>query len=219
MPVREIVDCLDAACNTGKIRYYGCSNWKLGRIKEAAAYAKTKGSRGFVVNQLMHSLADINYHRLPDKTFVLMDEETAAYQAETGLNAMAYMSIAKAYFTRRHQGEKLPESVTSVYGNESNERIYARALDAVNAGRHSFMDLSLMYLMAESRFPVIPIASFDTPEQLVEGLCLLGQAPPDGTARGAGPVEAIRLPGLNRFPQSPGGKPARLPGRTRKRPP
>ncbi|HOX11624.1 MAG TPA: aldo/keto reductase [Spirochaetia bacterium] len=170
VPVSDIVDCLDRARERGKIRWYGCSNWKLGRIREAAAYAAGKGSPGFVVNQLMLSLADINFHNLPDKTFVLMDRETAEYHAETGLNVMAYMSIAKAYFTRRHQGEKLPESVTSVYGSESNDRIYERARAAVDAGEYTFMDLSLMYLMAETRFPTVPIASFDTPEQLEEGL-------------------------------------------------
>ena len=170
VPVADIVDCLDRARESGKIRWYGCSNWKLARIRKAADYAKKKGSPGFVVNQLMMSLADINFHMLPDKTFVLMDGETADYHAEAGLNAMAYMSIAKAYFTRRHQGERLPESVSSVYGNSSNDRIYERAKAVVDAGEYTFMDLSLLYLMAERRFPTVPIASFDTPEQLIEGL-------------------------------------------------
>lgn len=170
VPVRDIVDCLDAACEQGKILYYGCSNWTLNRVKEAAAYAKAKGSKGFVVNQLMLSLADINFFNLQDKTFVLMDEETAEYQRASGLNAMAYMSIAKAYFTRKYMGEKLPESVLAVYDNESNGKIYERALKSVEKGDYTFMDLSLMYLMSEKRFPTIPIASFDTPSQLVEGL-------------------------------------------------
>ena len=170
VPVGAIIDCLDEACRQGKIRYYGCSNWKLPRIREAAAYAAAKGSAGFVVNQLMLSLADINFYNLPDKTFVLMDGETMDYQASTGMNAMAYMSIAKAYFTRRHQGEDLPEGVSSVYGSPSNDAIYRKALPTVEGGQYSFMDLSLLYLMAEPRFPTVPIASFDTPAQLVEGM-------------------------------------------------
>lgn len=170
VPVEDIVDCLDDACSQGKIRYYGCSNWTLPRIKEAAAYAKAKGSAGFVVNQLMLSLADINFFNLPDKTFVLMDEETADYQGATGMNAMAYMSIAKGYFARRYMGEALPASVTSVYGNESNDKIYEIARAVVEGGGYTFMDLSFMCLMAEKRFPTIPIASFDTPEQLELGL-------------------------------------------------
>lgn len=180
IPVSDIVDCLDRARERGKIRWYGCSNWKLGRIREAADYAKRKGAPGFVVNQLMLSLADINFQGLPDKTFVVMDGPTADYHSESGLNAMAYMSIAKAYFTRRHAGERLPESVTSVYGNASNDRIYERTRNSVEAGEYTFMDISLLYLMAERRFPTVPIASFDTPEQLAEGLsCWDKPAPMD----------------------------------------
>lgn len=170
VPVQEIIDALDNSVKEGKIRYYGCSNWDLDRIKEAAAYATKKGSKGFVTNQLMLSLADINFYNLPDKSFVLMDEETHAYQKETGMNAMAYMSIAKAFFTRKYAGEKLPESVASVYENASNTKIYELAKKVVDSGEYSFMDLSLLYFMAEKNFPLIPIASFDTPEQLQEGL-------------------------------------------------
>lgn len=170
VPVADIIDYLDRAVSEGKIRYYGCSNWKLSRIKDAAAYAKGKGSKGFVVNQLMWSLADVNFHNLPDKTFVLMDRETHDYHRETGLNAMAYMSIAKAYFTRKFSGENLPESVTSVYDSESNSKIYKTAIEAVKNGEYSYVNLSLMYIMAEKGFPSIPIASFDTPEQMIVGL-------------------------------------------------
>lgn len=170
VPVEKIIDYLDTACDQGKIRYYGCSNWKLSRIKEAAAYAKKKGSKGFVVNQLMWSLADINFDYLPDKSFALMDDETFAYHKKSGMNAMAYMSIAKAYFTRTYNGEDLPESITSVYDNPSNRKIYQKALEVVKSGEYSFIDISLMYLMNQKQFPTVPIASFDTPQQMISGL-------------------------------------------------
>jgi len=170
VPVEQIIDCLDDAVKSGKIRYYGCSNWKLPRIKEAQSYAVEKGSPGFICNQLMWSLADVNFHNLPDKTFILMDKETHDYHTETGMNVMAYMSIAKAYFTRRFAGENLPESVTSVYESSSNDKIYEAATEAVKSGDYSFIDLSFMYIMAERNFPAVPIASFDTPGQLVSGL-------------------------------------------------
>lgn len=178
VPVSEIIDYLDEATKEGKIRYYGCSNWTLKRIKEASAYARSKRSTGFVVNQLMWSLADINFNNLTDKTFVLMDKESMDYHHERNLCAMAYMSIAKGYFTRRHQGESLPESVTSVYENESNDRIYEAALRFVNDGEYTFMDLAFMYIIYESLFTAIPIASFDTPGQLVDGLSCLDKEPP-----------------------------------------
>lgn len=170
VPVEQIIDCLDDEVKSGKIRYYGCSNWKLPRIREAQDYAEGKGSPGFVCNQLMWSLADVNFNNLPDKTFVLMDKETHDFHTASGMNVMAYMSIAKAYFTRRLGGENLPESVTSVYGSKSNDSIFEAGKKLVEQGDYTFIDLSFMYIMSETGFPSVPIASFDTPEQLRTGL-------------------------------------------------
>lgn len=178
VPVSQIIDCLDDVVKAGKIRYYGCSNWGLPRIKEAQAYAKEKGSPGFVCNQLMWSLADINFNNLPDKTFILMDKETHDYHSSSGMNVMAYMSIAKAYFTRRLKGEQLPESVTSVYENNSNDQIFGAGRKMVEQGDYSFIDLSFMYIMGETGFPSVPIASFDTPEQLKLGIQSLEKKKP-----------------------------------------
>ncbi len=170
VPVSEIIDYLDSAQKQGKIRYYGCSNWSQARIREAAEYAKQTGRQGFVANQLMWSLADVNFYNLPDKTFILMDQETHDYHAETGMNVMAYMSIAKGYFERRYAGEKLPSSVTEVYNSPTNDQIYERCLDMVKNGEYSFMDLSFMYIMGETAFLSVPIASFDNEAQLETGL-------------------------------------------------
>jgi len=176
IPVAVIMECLDKARRVGKIRHYGCSNWSLSRIKEAQAYAEINGLEGFVCNQLMWSLADINFDGLPDKTFIRMDEETRAYSAQTGMNTMAYMSIAKGYFTRRAAGEQLPTSVTDAYDNPSNDAIFERLKSAVAQGEYTYMDLAFMYSMAEQTFPAVPIASFDNMEQLNE--CLSGLKKP-----------------------------------------
>lgn len=170
VPVSDILDCLDSAQRQGKIRHYGCSNWSLRRVREAAAYAGQKGIQGFISNQLMWSLADINFDHLPDKTFILMDRDTHDYHARTGMNAMAYMSIAKGYFARRYNGEDLPESVTSVYGSTTNDNIYEMIAGLAAQSGYTCMDLSFMYIMAEEAFPSVPIASFDNPAQMEEGL-------------------------------------------------
>ncbi len=179
-PVAEIMECLDDARKAGKIRYYGCSNWALPRIKEAQAYCKAHGLQGFSCNQLMWSLADVNFYNLADKTFILMDEETRAYHAETGMNVMAYMSIAKGYFARRAAGENLPASVTDVYASPSSDAIYKLAKSVVEQGKYTYMDLSYMYIMAEKLFPSVPIASFDNMDHLNQCLdCLEKSIPED----------------------------------------
>ncbi len=170
VPVAEIIDTLDDAVKAGKIRYYGCSNWSLNRIKEAAGYARRKGSKGFVCNQLLISLADVNFYGMKDKTLVCMDKETHNYMAQEKMNAMAFMSIAKGYFTRRRNGENLPASVTDVYQNVINDVIYDIGCAVEDKKDYSLMDLSLMFVLSDKDIPTTPIASFDTPKQLEDGL-------------------------------------------------
>ena len=166
--VAEIMECLDSLRKAGKIRYYGCSNWALPRIREAQAYCMEHGLQGFSCNQLMWSLPDINFYNLEDKTFILMDEETHQYHADTGLNVMAYMSVAKGYLARRAAGEKLPSGVSNVYTNPSNDAIFEYVQAIAQEGKYSYMDLTYMYIMAEKAFPAVPIASFDNPAHLQE---------------------------------------------------
>lgn len=189
IPVGQIIDCLDTCVAQGKIRYYGCSNWQLSRIQEAAAYAKQKGSKGFTVNQLMWSLADINHHRIPDSTFVPMDKATYAYQKETGLNAMAYMSLAKAFFTRKAAGAELSALVSDVYENRTNTLIFERARKIVASGACSFIDLSLLYLMGIVDMPVIPVAAFRTMSQFRDGMQVLGRQIPAEQIRGLSEIK------------------------------
>ena len=39
-PVEEIIDTLEAQVQAGKIRYFGCSNWRLERIQAAQLYSR-----------------------------------------------------------------------------------------------------------------------------------------------------------------------------------
>lgn len=169
IPVVEILSCLERARKAGKIRYYGCSNWTLARIQEAQKVAEQEGFQGFTCNQLMWSLADIHFDGLTDKTFVLMDKPTYEYHAETGLNVMAYMSVAKGYFMRRSAGEDLPASVRDVYDNPGNEKIFKHMTEYKNDPLVTPLNLSLSYLMFHP-FPSVPIASFDDKKQLEDAM-------------------------------------------------
>jgi aryl-alcohol dehydrogenase-like predicted oxidoreductase len=167
--VEEIIDFLDTQVAKGKIRFYGCSNWALSRIKEAAAYAAKKGSAGFVCNQLMRSLADIRWDNIPDKTTVCMDADTYTYHKESGLNAMAFTSIAHGYFSRLEKSTELPSGVSAVYDCPENRHIYEMLLDISRSTGLSITDLTYMYFDAQP-FPAIPIASFSSDSQLLDAL-------------------------------------------------
>ncbi len=75
-PVAEILHTLNEQGERGKIRYFGCSNWRLDRIQAAQDYAAEHGIRGFAGNQLMWSLAVPNHAALFDPAMVTMDAVT-----------------------------------------------------------------------------------------------------------------------------------------------
>lgn len=169
VPVAEIIDSLEELKKQGKIRYYGCSNWTLSRIQEAQAYAKQKNMTGFVCNQTLFSLADVNVHNMADKTLVVLDKEAYEYHEKSKMNLVAYMSIAKGYFTHRLQGRALSDAQKGRYDNPVNDAIYNKLIEISKKSDLTILDLSLKYVMMQ-KFPSVPLVSFSSERQLKEAM-------------------------------------------------
>ena len=73
-PAGEIVETLNGQVIAGKVRWFGCSNWRAPRIREAQAYAAGHGLRGFVADQMMWSAAVVDPQAIADRTIVVMDD-------------------------------------------------------------------------------------------------------------------------------------------------
>jgi aryl-alcohol dehydrogenase-like predicted oxidoreductase len=169
VPVTEILGMLEEFRNQGKLRRYGCSNWKLERIQAADREARRLGYEGFISNQLLWSIADINTAGIGDKTMVAMDGETFAYHAASGKSVMAYTSACGGYFAKKRRGLPLSPDLETLYGGPSNDALLARlpAWEAeLGAAAASIV---LAYIMA-APFPAVPIASFSSLAQLDQGL-------------------------------------------------
>jgi aryl-alcohol dehydrogenase-like predicted oxidoreductase len=93
-PTGEIVETLAAQVQAGKIRYYGCSNWRVERIATANQYAAAHGLPPLVANQMLWNVAKLNAKALSDATMVAMDGELYRYHEATGLAAIPYSSQA-----------------------------------------------------------------------------------------------------------------------------
>lgn len=176
VPVQVIIDALEKEVKAGKIRYYACSNWTVRRIIEANAYAASIGSRGFVVNQLMFSLADIAKEKLEDQTLEIMDKETYEFHKSSGMSAMAYTSLAKGYFSKRAEGK--PLTTPEVYDLETNDRLFEYLKTVVSQGEYNYTDLAFLYQTGIKDFTCIPISSFRTEQQLNEGLAAMDKELP-----------------------------------------
>lgn len=165
IPVAELLGMLEEQRKRGKIRWYGCSNWTLPRLKEADEYAKERNIPGFVCNQLMWSLAAINREGVTDPTLVMMDGDTWQYHRRTGKNVMAYTSVAQGYLSKRIRGEEIRPQLRAQYENEQNEQI----LKLLREWGLPVSEISLAYLMQQV-FATVPIVTFRTQQQLQEGM-------------------------------------------------
>jgi len=170
-PVADILETLNEQVAAGKIRYLGCSNWKIQRIREAMQYASEHGLKCFVGNQMMWSLAVPNIDALVDKTIVIMDKEGMEFHKETHLAAIPYSSQAKGFFTKMSKGNvtQLNEGIKETYYNEENMRRLKRVQKLADDLSRSVTETALSYLISQP-FTTIPIVGCRTVEQLTDSL-------------------------------------------------
>ena len=127
-PVGEILEALEEEVSRGNIRYYGCSNWSLSRVKEAADYAAAHGLQGFSCNQIMFTLAEVD-ERVPGETQMLvLDREYYQYHKETQLGLMAFMCQAGGYFTKKAAGRPVSRNQERMYPEKRNEKLLRKLM-------------------------------------------------------------------------------------------
>ena len=166
-PVSEILETLAGQVQAGKIRYFGCSNWKTGRIREAQAYAAAHGLPGFSGNQMMWSLAAADPSRLGDKTMVLMDPDMWRYHLESGLAAIPYTSQAGGFFTKL--AENRMTNTASPYNTPQNQARLERIRQLMAQTGLSITQIVLGYLRSQP-FTTVPIVGPKSIEQLQDCL-------------------------------------------------
>ena len=170
LPVAEILGYLNEFAAEGKIRYFGCSNWKPNRIREALNYAKSHQLKGFVGNQAMWSLASVSPNGLTDPTLVPMDEITFHLHIETGLAAVPYSSQANGYFNKlAAPGTVLNESLRRTYDNPVNRGRLERIKALCGELSLSTTQIVLGYLLSQP-FTTIPVVGCHTVEQLRDSM-------------------------------------------------
>ncbi len=167
-PVSDILATLNEQVTKGKIHYFGCSNWRLSRIVEAAQYAAQHHIAGFVANQLMWSYAIPNLDAIADKSLVAMDAQTSAFHRQTGMAALAYTPQARGFFSKLNAAT-LPDQLRNVYDNAQNRERLQRLQTVSSQLSLPIPTLLLAYLSNQS-FPAFPIAASSNRRQLLENL-------------------------------------------------
>jgi aryl-alcohol dehydrogenase-like predicted oxidoreductase len=166
-PVAQIMHTMHQLVQSGKIRYVGCSNWTVERIQAARDVAKQQGWHGFVANQPMWSIADVDRAQFKDPTLVAMDEAMMSDHEQHQWTVMPYSSQAKGLFDKWAKGthsfddERLP----ACFRTEQNRLRFERIAQLARTLSLSVNQIVLGYLLSQP-FPVVPIVGSVTELQL-----------------------------------------------------
>ncbi|MBN9393289.1 MAG: aldo/keto reductase [Chloroflexi bacterium] len=167
--VGEIITTLNEQVRAGKIRYFGCSNWRLDRLIAAQQFAAAHKLQPFSANQIMWSLAVPNREAFFDPNMVAMDAPLKAYHQESGLAAVAYTSQARGFFSRLERSgvEGLPGSLRELFINDTNLAIFPRLKEVAQETGLSVGEIALAYIFSQP-FAAFAIAGCSTQAQLAE---------------------------------------------------
>ncbi len=170
-PVGDILETMNELVKEGKIRYFGCSNWKPNRISESLKYAEKNGMKSFVANQMMWSLAEPDMAAVGDKTLVAMDKEGLDFHKKNNMAAVPYTSQANGYFSKLARGgpSLLSDRVKRIYHHNRNIQRMERIQKLAREMSCTVTEIALAYLISHD-FPTFPIVGCRSVEQLVESM-------------------------------------------------
>ena len=170
-PIGDIIETMNAQVQAGKIKYFGCSNWRTVRIGAAHSYAVEHGLHSFVANQPLWSMAVVPQDRLADQTSVVMDKAMHRFHAGTQMPCMPYSSQANGFFQRMAAGTATQMNASSqhLYGDPSNIQRAERVQQIARETGMTITEVVLAYLLSQP-FPVFPILGCKTLDQLRDSL-------------------------------------------------
>lgn len=201
-PAGEILETLNELVKEGKIRYFGCSWWRLERIAEAVDYANKHGIQGFHGNQMNWSLAvprrfwNNNGEQTSSGLDVIdmNDRHTFDFHLRHRMSFFAWSSQAKGFFSKMagRDPAALREREQQLYCTEENMRRLKRAEQVARKWNRPVSQIALAYLTSQ-KLPVIPIIGCSTPQQLEENMgsndLILSEATLDYLLSGNGEVD------------------------------
>ncbi len=181
-PMEEIVEWMEELVKSGKIRYYGASNFCKERMEKAYDYAKEHKLQGFsaVSNQWSAASLNIYNHLERDATMELTDEAFYEWHKNTRMPLIPYTSTANGFFEKLYQTNtevregtlitpvdelRLSDKLKKEYLNNRNLKLYEKFLAFHKKTGASLFAISVAYLLNQP-FDVIPIGSVTKLEQL-----------------------------------------------------
>lgn len=156
VPVGPIIETLNEHADAGRIRAFGASNWSVGRIREANAYAHERGLRPFVASSPNLSLAVQAKEPWPGCVSVSGEagEADRRWYAEDKMPLFTWSSLAGGFFSGRFSRENLgsfdgyfDRLCVETYCHEENFRRLDRARALAEERGLSVPQVALAYVL------------------------------------------------------------------------
>jgi aryl-alcohol dehydrogenase-like predicted oxidoreductase len=170
VPVGPVIDALIAQQKSGRLRYFGASNWSPERIEEAQAYAASIGHKGFSAVEPFWGLAVPNPEGAAAQGYGYYYEDGFRKLHQNGLPMIPYAGQSRGFFTKLAEGEAgLRDDVKAMYLNDAN-RARLKIVQRL-AAKHgvSINEIVLAYLVCQPS-QTIPIIGASRPDQLEESV-------------------------------------------------
>ena len=150
------------------MRFYGASNYKLGRMKAALSYAETISGNGFSALSNQWSLAYANPGKklINDPTLVDIDTDYYQWLVRTGFPLVPFSASACGFY-RKLECNRMTPAVKATYENERNMALYPILQKLQEQHDMNMAALSMVPLLSQA-FPVIPVTSFSSRQQMDE---------------------------------------------------
>lgn len=177
IPAGEIVEWCNELLREGRIRAYGGSNWRHGRIAEANAYAAAHGLLPFSVSSPHYSLAEQMCDLWGGGCVSVTGEENKearAWYRATGMPLVAYSSLGRGIFSgkvtdRRTAEMFLDRYALCGYGDERNFERARRCIAIAKEKNVSAAQIAVAWLF-HSDMNVYAVISSSNASRMLENI-------------------------------------------------
>ncbi|MCE0522120.1 MAG: aldo/keto reductase [Methylacidiphilales bacterium] len=149
VPVGEFVDLLNEHHRAGRIKAFGGSNWTLGRLQEAAAYAAKKNLQKFTCVSNNFSLARMVAPPW-DGCMAATDPAFKQWMTASGISLLAWSSQARGFFAdRAHPGKKENAELVRCWSSDDNFERRERAVELARRKGVQPINIALAYVLGQ----------------------------------------------------------------------
>lgn len=167
--VEELIEVMEDFRREGKIRYYACSNWSTDRMKQADAFCRERGYRGFVANQSLYNLGYRYMKPMADDTLGYADLAMQDYHRDNPANLlMPYTGVCAGFF-HKYAAAGFDAVADSPYCTEGNIKM-AEKVKKLCKKYNATVSQVVMGFFGQQEFACAPLYGPKNAEQVKEAM-------------------------------------------------